>query len=507
MSPTRANGVQKAKSPVFQEQENELSAVAAFSDDEELPVINVPMKVRQSIETAENGYDDSYLMPNGDDSIQEIVMQNVDAILNEAREEKKAEEENVPEEEQELEEEQDSEEEGLEQEAEIQSDVESDNYQEEEEEVPPSSPVPEPLKGGRKRKSDEIEPAVQASKKSKGKERAISPSEELDLPIRASATKPKSKARGRPPKAKSSGVHRDTPSASISQSPHPVQPTKTKANKTTKRAAGQRKDPNTQLSSRQASDLADVVKKHTTARGPHNKSRSLYILKRETPFDDSTTHTRSGRVSVKPVAYWRNERCVYGESEVEAGQRFPLTTIKEVIRTEEVDRPKWKSQKGKKGSKNKGKGSKSKKVQDSESEDSSNAENDPVAALDSDASDWESSPGILHTLVRRWDPNLQNSTHDAEEIDLAYSAPAIQTKEVHGSTFRYAKLTGMPWFGSGVVDLPPGGVKRPKNSRRFHMVFYVASGRVKVDVAGRSFGVGVGGMWQVPRGMLSNCWT
>ena len=62
----------------------------------------------------------------------------------------------------------------------------------------------------------------------------------------------------------------------------------------------------------------------------------------------------------------------------------------------------------------------------------------------------------------------------------------------------------MPFFGSGMVDLPPGGAKRSKNSRKMQMVFFVFYGRVQVEVGTPTtrFGIGKGGMWQVPRGEL-----
>ena len=69
-----------------------------------------------------------------------------------------------------------------------------------------------------------------------------------------------------------------------------------------------------------------------------------------------------------------------------------------------------------------------------------------------------------------------------------------------GGSFRYAKLVTEPFFGAGVVELPPGGEKRTKNCRRMAMVFFVHEGKVTVDVAGMQFGVAKGGMWQVPRG-------
>ena len=53
-----------------------------------------------------------------------------------------------------------------------------------------------------------------------------------------------------------------------------------------------------------------------------------------------------------------------------------------------------------------------------------------------------------------------------------------------------------------MVDLPPGGVKRVKNSRKMQMIFFVFEGRVTVDMGTplQGFGIGKGGMWQVPRG-------
>jgi centromere protein C len=79
----------------------------------------------------------------------------------------------------------------------------------------------------------------------------------------------------------------------------------------------------------------------------------------------------------------------------------------------------------------------------------------------------------------------------------------MQTREVKDSTFRFAKLLSSSFLGSGIVELPQGGVKKPKNSKKMHMVFYVCYGRVQVDVSGCQFSVGKGCVFQVPRGMLA----
>lgn len=84
--------------------------------------------------------------------------------------------------------------------------------------------------------------------------------------------------------------------------------------------------------------------------------------------------------------------------------------------------------------------------------------------------------------------------------EIAYSSRALDTLEVPNGAFRYAKPVTLPFFGSGLVEIPPGGIKRPKNSRSMQMVFFVFSGKVLVDISGNKFRIGKGGMWQVPRG-------
>ncbi|KAJ5693312.1 hypothetical protein N7462_002735 [Penicillium macrosclerotiorum] len=228
-------------------------------------------------------------------------------------------------------------------------------------------------------------------------------------------------------------------------------------------------------------ELEQMVENYAQRTGPL-KGRSLYILKREDPSGAEATHTRSGRVSVRPLAYWRNERCVFGDGEAAEGQRYPLSTIKEVIRTEELEPEKQK--KGKRS-----RNSKSKKRKDESSD-----EEDEEVDL------WEKEGGVLHGYVPKWDPKTQASTTEEEVLDIAYAPSGIVTREVKDSTFRFAKLLSSSFIGSGVVELPKDGVKKPKNSKKMHMVFYVCHGRVQVDISGVQFSAGKGSVFQVPRG-------
>ena len=86
--------------------------------------------------------------------------------------------------------------------------------------------------------------------------------------------------------------------------------------------------------------------------------------------------------------------------------------------------------------------------------------------------------------------------------DIAYSFEAIDMRDIAGADFKFAKTLTLDFFGAGMVDLPPGCIKRMKNSRRMQMVFFVFYGRVTVNVGTppTKFSIGKGGQWQVPRG-------
>ena len=314
------------------------------------------------------------------------------------------------------------------------------------------------------------------------------------------------KKRGRP------RLHRDSPP--LAPSPQTLS-TKAKGKQPLRK-----KDMNLKLSSRQEKELEDIVEKVRARPCP---PRSLYILRRETPADESVTHTKSGRVSVRPLAYWRNERCVYGTSPGGAaladGARFPLNSIQEIVRTEDIVEHVGKK---KSSGKNKGKSRKHKgnaRQTSVEEADASDSDFDlDETPKDPDAEPWETESGTLRGNVSMWDNQEQAPTEQEEEVELAHAPAAIKTREVKGSslhdgpTFRYAKLLSTQFFGTGLVDVPPGGIKRPKNSRKMHMSFFVVKGRVTVVVGPiggeetgniNRFSIGKGGFWQVPRGEFS----
>jgi centromere protein C len=122
------------------------------------------------------------------------------------------------------------------------------------------------------------------------------------------------------------------------------------------------------------------------------KPRSLLMLRSETPAEDNgALLLRSGRTSVKPLAFWRNERIVYDKYSIE-GVKLPLPGMKEVIRTEEAPAPERKIKK---------RGRKSRKLS-KVSEDEK----------DDGQEEWEKEDGVLEASVMDWDSETQRGLEE-----------------------------------------------------------------------------------------------
>ena len=297
---------------------------------------------------------------------------------------------------------------------------------------------------------------------------------------------PTTPRRGRPKKARNEIVRDE-------EAEQPDQPGKAKGKKPTQR------DLNIQTkATKKVSDKTSSIR-------PRSASRSRFNPRSETPANDSgALLTRSGRHSIKPLATWRGERFVFGSRTADS-----LPGIKEIVRVDEVieERPKQKYRYKKSQSKAKS------RVEESEEE-------------DEEKDDWERAAGIMHANVMDWDPSTGKfnedstweqgamshekrspllSAHTDYDVEVAYSFDAIEMRDISGADFKFAKTLTLDFFGSGMVDLPPGGAKRVKNSRKMQMVFFVFYGRVEVSMGTplKAFSIGKGGQWQVPRGKLS----
>ncbi|KFA54876.1 hypothetical protein S40293_09097 [Stachybotrys chartarum IBT 40293] len=291
------------------------------------------------------------------------------------------------------------------------------------------------------------------------------------------ATKP---GRGRPPKiAKAEAKAVAKPSAASKTKP------------TAKKAAKAAKAAEPAEEAGEASFMA-------LQRGPPMpKSRGLVSVRREA---GEMSQTRSGRHSYRPVHYWRGEEVVR-EDEAQhdlfhRGNDFLLPSIKEIVRVAPEERAAAKRA-SRPGGKARGRPKSQSKQQRLRLADYEQDE-EPEA--------WELNPGTVAGEVVLWEPEHEmHPPADDEPVQIteeqiALSADAVQTTDIRDATFRFAKTLTMPFMGAGVVDLPPGAEKRPKNSRKMHMVFFVHYGKVLVSVNETQFRISAGGMWFVPRG-------
>ena len=247
-----------------------------------------------------------------------------------------------------------------------------------------------------------------------------------------------------------------------------------------------------------AQDAADTS---LLPRGPPlPKSQGLAIRKAEPTAESDVRRTKSGRSSYKPLAWWRGEHVDYEYDYAAKGElgrglsKAYMPSIKEVIRTGESPPPERKT--GRKG-----------KVGRPPRREKKYEEDD---ASDDDAAEaWEANPGGVWGDMVLWKPGYEtNPPATGEEISVieqqvALSDQAIKPRPVRDASFKYIKTVGLPFFGAGVLELPPGTEKRPKNARKMFMTFFVQYGRVSVTVNETVFRIGKGGMFFVPRGTFN----
>ncbi|EHK98888.1 putative Centromere protein 3 [Glarea lozoyensis 74030] len=407
-------------------------------------------------------------------------------------------------------------------EPEFEAEVEEEEEPEPEPEME-SEPEPEPqevaTKKG-KRKATEPEVSEQPAKKARGRPKRVDAivAEEEERPAKrtrrsldkAPSSEPKplpKKKMGRPkkiieeepepePEPEPEEEHVKKVKGRLKKKPEPEEaPTKKvpkQAQKTKKTA--QEAKPSKTAPKKSVLAAMEEFDSPQVKRGPPlpRNNRGLVILRRETPAEGhGFKQTRSGRNSIKPVAYWKNERIEYDpeENDNQFG-KFLLPSIKEVIRADEPEESHRKRSKPTHRAKSKSK--KPRRTADADSE------SDEDVSL---AEPWETNPGTFLGEIRQWDPaDPQGLMAQEIEEEIAISATAIVTHPVKQATFKFAKTLTLPFFGSGMVDLPPGALKKQKNSRSMQLVFFVHFGRVKVVVNETEFRIGKGGMWQVPRG-------
>ncbi len=260
--------------------------------------------------------------------------------------------------------------------------IDDDPFQQEQEEeqvqVQDQSPSMEP------------EPAPEPVANTKKRRGRPSKAEKLNLDESQISVAPEKPARrkGGPPKKAKTEVFQDEEVHGQPESSRAIEQTtpikKSKASKPVPSLRG----PNTKIKAApRTKEKKPSVKPMPPP--PHRdgrpQPRSLQILRSETPADDEGARTtRFGRHSVKPLAFWRGEKFVYGEGHLE-GKELTLPAIKEVIRTNEVIVPRPKRQAYRRPQ------------QRRHLEDLAEEEDD-------DREPWETETGIVRAQVMQWDP-------------------------------------------------------------------------------------------------------
>jgi centromere protein C len=354
--------------------------------------------------------------------------------------------------------------------------VEEEPVEEEPVEEEPEEPqeIPEPVKGRRGRKpKNAVQPNKSAGPKSRKRPVPEEPEEaEEDEEPDNEATEPEPEESPRQAKR---------PRTEASKPSKPAKPAPAAEPKPRGR-------PGRKPKAQTAGDVGDTSIAAIQHRPPMPKKRGLVSV-RHNP--DEVKTTRSGRHSFRPLNWWAGDKVVQEEEEfkdVSGRDRFVLSTIKEIIRAPQEEPP------AKPRTKARGR-----------------AKSKPVREVEVvEPEEWELNPGVVNAEVILWEPEHEtNPPGDEEPVEVmedrvAISGEAIQTRAVQNVSFRMAKTLTTPFMGAGVVDLPAGSEKRPKNSRKMHMVFFVHTGKVLVTVNEASFRLSAGGMWFVPRGM-STC--
>lgn len=208
--------------------------------------------------------------------------------------------------------------------------------------------------------------------------------------------------RGRPPKKSKIDVPVEEPAEEPTEEPieeavepskRSMQPPKSKSGR--RKAALALKDPNTKLNPPRAARGTS-----TDSKGPLSPSKTRLISRSMTPGDDSYFRTtRAGRNVVKPLAFWRGEAALFGDSHVEEGH-LVLPSIKEVIRTEEVFEPRRRKTPG----------------QPRRRRPKRRVEDDELPEEDDDEAEyWEKEAGVMRASVMLWDPLTGRGDDDNTE--------------------------------------------------------------------------------------------
>ncbi|KAE9967933.1 hypothetical protein BLS_006102 [Venturia inaequalis] len=208
-------------------------------------------------------------------------------------------------------------------------------------------------------------------------------------------------------------------------------------------------------------------------------ARSHTVLREATPFEEEATRkTRSGRSVIAPVRNWLGEKIEYERD----------GTKKVLKKAEQVDVPRIERTRTVSAApRKKRKAAASMDVIEEEEEQT--------------LEDWEERQETIRIFVQQWDPVNATAADSEEEQAIAYGVHSLPIEMVGGGAkFAFTKTHSSHFFGTGIMEIPPGGYKMKKNSRKMTMAFFMHTGKVDVVVADDEFTISKGGIFHVPRG-------
>lgn len=240
---------------------------------------------------------------------------------------------------------------------------------------------------------------------------------------------------------------------------------------------------------------ADIDQLSTTSAGSRfGRGRHLSVF-RELEPDAVARVGRTGRHRVQPINWWKNEAIAYD----------PHGSMQAIVKNESKE-----PETRKRRTESKGKRRALSALQEEE---------------DTELEPWEEEDGVFVGIFRDWDVVEKCPTQELLEsgmltlysasrctlltlVDIAWAPKGIGSRlaDTADSSFKFTKLASAgynSYFSWGFIELQPDQMKRTKNNRRLHMVFHIQSGAVEAKVHESMFTVHRGGVFHVPRGKSS----
>lgn len=157
---------------------------------------------------------------------------------------------------------------------------------------------------------------------------------------------------------------------------------------------------------RQRKAPAPKVKRAASARPRAStvEPKPAHRVRTESADADSVQHTRSGRLSYKPLDYWKGEKAIYHEHN-------RLATVKEIIRMDDVTPPQPKPRARAAPRGRQAVGARKRKFGVFADEELDSFARDEVDTLEP----WEKGEGVVSGEVRQWDPIVGSVTDESME--------------------------------------------------------------------------------------------